>query len=84
MIGVLGGVGPQATMRFEEQFHASCQRLIAPQMNRGYPPLIVYYLRHPPFAMRDAHSPVLPLQPDLLNPADLFAEAAVRKALATT
>ncbi len=44
-IGVLGGIGPQATMDFEARVHAISQRLIEPEGNRGYPPLIVYYHR---------------------------------------
>lgn len=44
-IGVLGGLGPQATMDFEARLHAVSQQLIAPHANRGYPPLLVYYYR---------------------------------------
>ena len=42
-IGVLGGLGPQATMDFERRVHAVAQRLIAPHLNSGYPPMVVYY-----------------------------------------
>ena len=47
-IGVLGGLGPQATMDFERRLHRVAQRLIAPRMNSGYPPMVVYYHRHAP------------------------------------
>jgi aspartate/glutamate racemase len=42
-IGVLGGLGPQATMDFEVRLHRESQRLIPPQMNGGYPPMVVHY-----------------------------------------
>ena len=63
-IGVLGGLGPQATMDFEVRLHAVAQRLIPQQGNSGHPPLIVYYHRRAPFVMQDERTPVLPLQPD--------------------
>ncbi len=63
-IGVLGGLGPQATMDFEARLHAAAQRLIPQQGNTGYPPMIVWYLRRPPFIMAADFRPVLPLQPD--------------------
>lgn len=65
-IGVLGGLGPQATMDFEQRVHRIAQELIPPHGNSGYPPMVVYYCRHPPV---------------LLNPTALLAEAAVRHAI---
>ncbi len=47
-IGVLGGLGPQATMDFEQRVHHVAQGLVPPQGNSGYPPMVVYYCRHPP------------------------------------
>jgi aspartate racemase len=47
-IGVIGGLGPQATMDFEARLHAVAQRLIPQQHNTGYPPLIVAYVREVP------------------------------------
>lgn len=47
-MGVLGGIGPQATMDFEARVHAVSQRLIPHQGEAGYPPMAVIYLRHPP------------------------------------
>jgi aspartate/glutamate racemase len=38
-IGVLGGIGPQATMDFEQRLHQAPQRLIPRRGNSGYPPL---------------------------------------------
>lgn len=63
-IGILGGLGPQATMDFEVRLHAVAQQLIPQHGNSGHPPLVVYYHRHPPFIMQDERTPVFPLQPD--------------------
>jgi aspartate racemase len=67
-IGVLGGLGPQATMDFEARVHRVAQRLIAPSGNRGYPPLVVYYCRFVPHAAPEPGSP-LRAHPDLLSAA---------------
>ena len=40
--GVLGGLGPQATMDFEARIHRISQQLIPRQANTGYPPMVVY------------------------------------------
>ena len=50
-IGVLGGLGPQATMDFEARVHAAAQRLIPQIANTGYPPMIVTYLRCAPMIL---------------------------------
>jgi aspartate racemase len=63
-IGILGGLGPQATMDFEERLHAVAQRLMPQHGSSGHPPLVVYYHRRSPFVMQDERRPVLPLQPD--------------------
>ena len=47
-IGVLGGIGPQATMDFEARIHEEAQKLIEPETNCGYPPMVTVYMRHPP------------------------------------
>jgi aspartate racemase len=61
-IGVLGGLGPQATMDFEARVHQVAQRLIPPRGNSGYPPMVVYYHRRPPFVMSAGGTrPALPL-----------------------
>lgn len=63
-IGVIGGLGPQATMDFEERVHRVSQRLIPRRANSGYPPMVVYYHRSPPFVTEDGTRPVMPFQPD--------------------
>ncbi|MEO8286663.1 MAG: aspartate/glutamate racemase family protein [Chloroflexota bacterium] len=63
-IGVLGGLGPQATMDFEARVHAVSQRLIPQLANSGYPPMVVYYHRHPPFLVDETLHPIFPLTPD--------------------
>lgn len=62
-IGVIGGIGPQATMDFEERVHRVSQALIPQFTGTGYPPLVVFYLRHPPLLLNDDGSPVLPRTP---------------------
>jgi aspartate racemase len=47
-IGVLGGIGPQATIDFEARLHHVSQRLIPQKDNSGYPPLVVLYFRELP------------------------------------
>jgi aspartate racemase len=64
-VGVLGGMGPQATMDFERRFHRAAQRRIPQTMGSGYPPLVVLYLRDLPMLWDDrAQRPVLPFQVD--------------------
>jgi aspartate racemase len=63
-IGVIGGLGPQATMDFEARVHAVSQRLILPFKSGGYPPMVVYYHRRPPFVLDADQKPVFPLQPN--------------------
>ena len=64
-IGVIGGLGPQATMDFEEQIHQASQEMIPQYVNRGYPPMIVHYFRHAPMILNEDGSPQIPLKPDL-------------------
>jgi len=63
-IGILGGLGPQATMDMEMRLHRAAQQLIPPMQNSGYPPIIVQYYRHPPVLLTEQHQPVFPWQPD--------------------
>jgi aspartate racemase len=63
-IGVLGGLGAQATMDFESRVHKVAQRLIPQRQNSGYPPMFVCYYRHPPILLNADFSPRLPVQPD--------------------
>lgn len=62
-VGVLGGLGPQATMQFEALVHKACQRLIPQELNSGYPPMLVYYFRGVPFVADARGAPELPLRP---------------------
>jgi aspartate racemase len=70
-IGVLGGVGPQATIDFEERLHAASQRLIPQNWSLGYPPLVVWYHRGFPIQMDGDGRPVTPtrVDPDLVEGA---------------
>ncbi|HLX31791.1 MAG TPA: amino acid racemase [Gaiellaceae bacterium] len=62
-VGVLGGLGPQATMQFEALVHGVAQRSIPQNANGGYPPMFVYYFRDVPFVANAAGAPELPLRP---------------------
>jgi aspartate racemase len=77
-IGVLGGIGPQATMDFEARVHAISRWMIEPQGNRGYPPMVVYYHRSAPVFLKEDGEPVQPYQvdPHLLQAARLLSEMA--------
>jgi len=63
-IGVIGGMGPQATIDLEMRIHKVAQKVLAPSQNGGYPPMIVEYYRHPPIMMSENGQPVFPLQID--------------------
>src|ERR1700754_3385911 len=47
-IGILGGLGPQATIDLEMRLHKVAQHLISPAQNSGSPPMVVQYYRHAP------------------------------------
>lgn len=70
-IGVLGGIGPQATMDFEARVHEAARRRMPPSFNSGYPPMIVHYHRRMPFVYGEDGRPTDPLtaNPDLLRAA---------------
>ena len=72
-IGVLGGLGPQATMDFEARLHAVAQRLIPQFWGSGHPPLVVYYHRDAPVRLTAEGLPVFPIEPH-----PLLVEAARR------
>jgi hypothetical protein len=63
-IGILGGLGPQATMDLEMRIHKVAQQLIPPAQNSGYPSMVVQYYRHPPVLLNEEYVPVFPGQPD--------------------
>lgn len=77
-IGVLGGIGPQATMDFEQRLHQAAQQLLPRRGNSGYPPLVVYYHRRPPVLVDEAGRTRLPIQPDpqLLDGAHKLGQLA--------
>ena len=68
-MGVLGGIGPQATIDFEARVHAVSQRLIPQQGNTGYPPMMVWYHRGFPVRRDEAGQPLAPFEaePALLD-----------------
>jgi aspartate racemase len=74
-IGVLGGIGPQATMDFEARVHRESQRRIPKHANAGYPPMVVCYHRAPPIIVDERGHPVRPLQ---IDPAFLRAAERLR------
>ncbi len=62
-IGIIGGLGPQATIDFEKQIHSRSQKLISQHENQGYPQMITWYLRHPPMKLGEGGRPQIPLEP---------------------
>ena len=63
-IGILGGLGPQATIDLEMRIHQAAHQLIPPMQNSGYPPMVVQYYRHPPVLLTENHIPIVPWQAD--------------------
>jgi aspartate racemase len=63
-IGIIGGMGPQATIDLEMRIHKAAQKVLPPAQNGGYPPMIVEYYRHPPMVINEKGQPVFPLQID--------------------
>ena len=63
-IGVVGGIGPQATMDFEARVHRVAQQRLKPHLNNSYPPMVVYYHRRPPFVTGEDSMPTLPMTID--------------------
>jgi len=63
-IGIIGGMGPQATVDLEMRIHKVAQQVLPQMQNGGYPPMIVEYYRHPPIVMNENDLPVFPLQID--------------------
>jgi len=39
-IGILGGIGPQATIDFEARLHTAAQAILPQHVNEGYPPMV--------------------------------------------
>jgi aspartate racemase len=63
-IGVLGGLGPQATTDFEQRIHRVSQKLIPQYVITGYPPMVVYYFREPPAVVGPDRMLLQPIQPN--------------------
>jgi aspartate racemase len=76
-IGILGGIGPQATMELQRKLHAAAQRLIPQHQNSGYPPMLVYFVRDVPFVLEHGHTPRVPYEPNpkLLDGARVLGTA---------
>lgn len=63
-IGILGGMGPQATINVEQRIHRVAQQFIPQDVSRGYPPMIVAYHRGAPMMLDEDGEVVDPLRPD--------------------
>lgn len=61
-------------MDFEARVHRVAQQLVPQRGNGGYPPLVVYYHRFPPFVTAEGWEPELPLR---AHPALLDAAAKI-------
>ena len=64
-IGILGGIGPQATMDFEARIHRVAQQFVGQHGNTGYPPMVTVYMRYAPVLV---NSDALPVTPLVLDP----------------
>ena len=63
-IGILGGIGPQATMELEARIHRVAQRRLPQHANEGYPPLVTVFMRHAPVRVDEERLPIEPRQAD--------------------
>ena len=71
-IGIIGGLGPQATLDMLERIQKVCNRLIPQSANSGYPPIYVGFCREAPMAIKpdgSVHDPLVPSD-ELLMVAD--------------
>jgi len=77
-IGILGGIGPQATMDLEARIHRVAQQVVKQHANTGYPPLLTVYMRHPPVLVSSDGKPLAPLaiDPRVLDTARRLGEWA--------
>lgn len=78
-IGVLGGMGPQATIDFEARVHRAAQQRVPQHANEGYPPMVSAFVRHAPVTVGPDGKPSDPLTLD--ERGRLLAEAAVERAV---
>jgi aspartate racemase len=63
-IGVLGGLGPQATLDFIARMDRVSQKLIKQTTCYGYPPMTVAFVRHAPMLLDEKFLPVEPWKAD--------------------
>jgi len=77
-IGILGGMGPQATIDFEARLHRLAQRLLPMHANEGYPPMVTVFVRHAPVLVDERGKPSAPLtlDPRFLDVVRRFGEWA--------
>ena len=77
-IGILGGIGPQATMDFEARIHRVARQFVTQHGNTGYPPMVTVYMRYAPVLVNSDAIPVKPLvlDPRLLDTARRLGEWA--------
>jgi aspartate racemase len=73
-IGILGGLGPQATMDFVQRLHQVSRPRMPLFYGSGYPPLVVFYFRDIPVRLDEKRELILPIQP---NPRLLAAASAL-------
>lgn len=75
-IGILGGIGPQATIEFEARLHRAAQRVLPQHGNEGYPPIVSVYMRHAPVLVKEDSTPSEPLtlDPRILETAKRLGE----------
>ena len=77
-IGILGGIGPQATIDFEARLHTAAQAILPQHVNEGYPPMVTVYLRHAPVLVNERGMPSAPLtlDPRVLDAAERLGQWA--------
>jgi aspartate racemase len=65
-------------MDFEQRVHQVSQQLLPAHGNRGYPPMVVHYCRHPPVLLDADGRTQFPVQPDprLLQAARTLGQLA--------
>lgn len=63
-IGIIGGLGPQATLDILDRMHKVCSGGLVPHaVNSGYPPMYVGFCRDAPMMLGPDGSAIEPLQP---------------------
>ena len=77
-IGVIGGIGPQATLDFEARIYRAARARGPGEATSGFPKMVVWMLNHPPLVVDPAGQPLLPLaaHPGLLDAARALGAVA--------